>query len=125
MYVETTSLGPEIQINTRAGSPGADVRVRKAIAYALDAQQYDQRVNNGQGQPTKAMIGPKSRFYQGLNGVPYDAAKAKELLQQVTAEGKYDGTLRVLATNNPAGTAGALALQALLNSVGFKANIDL
>jgi len=125
LHLEYVSLGQEFQINARPGMPGADVRVRRAIALAVDPTQLDQRVKQGDGQPTKAIIGPGSRWYDGLDGPAYDSTAAKTLLQDVLAEGEYDGALRLLATDTPTGSATAQALQAMLNSVGFKVTLDL
>jgi peptide/nickel transport system substrate-binding protein len=58
-----------------------DVRVRQAIAYALDRGPMIEYLWHGQAQPARSILPPQSWAYNG-NVPPYEhnAAKAKELL---------------------------------------------
>lgn len=110
-------------INSRQGRPGSDVRVRQAIAYGVDPEAINQRVNSGLGVANSALITDASRWYNGAEGVAFDPARAQTLLNEAKADG-YDGRISYLSTNEPRQQATALAVQAALNSVGFDVTIN-
>lgn len=110
-------------INNRQGHPGADVRVREAIARGVDPEAVNTRANGGLGTANSALVQEKSRWYDEAEGVSFDQAKAKELLGQAKSDG-YDGKLRYLATSEPGNQATALAVQASLNAIGFDVTIE-
>jgi ABC-type transport system substrate-binding protein len=107
-------------INNRPTAPGNDVRVRQAIAASLDPAAIDQRANAGKGTPTSALIGPTSRWFSGIQGTAYDPPKAKQLLQTVVSEGRYDGSIKLLCTDTPQGREVALGIETQLRAAGFK-----
>ncbi|WP_182345951.1 ABC transporter substrate-binding protein [Tomitella gaofuii] len=122
-YLDIQGLGSLGYINQHEGRPGADVRVRKAIAYAVDPEVINQRVENGLGIADSAIVPESSRWYDGAKGVPFDPAQAKKFLDEAKADG-YDGTLHYLSGNDPSARAAALAVQAQLNAIGFNVQID-
>ncbi len=66
-----------------ARAPFSDVRVRQAIAYALDRQAIIQGSMFGMGAPIGSALTPASPDYVDLTGLfPYDPAKARDLLAQ-------------------------------------------
>jgi peptide/nickel transport system substrate-binding protein len=120
VFVNPQNAGAMLFINNRPTAPGADLRVRQAIALSIDPAAINQRGFGGKGVPTSALIGPKSIWYNGLTGTAYDSAKAKQTLQQVVAEGKYDGALRLLCIDTPSSRDIALAIETQLTVTGFK-----
>ncbi|WP_336882476.1 ABC transporter substrate-binding protein [Rhodococcus globerulus] len=122
-YVDTSSLGNIVQINNRPGRPGNDVRVRQAIAYATDVDIFDTRANNGQGLPGAEIFQPWSEWHNDVAPLGYEPAKAKQLLEAAMADG-YNGHITYTSTNSPIGQAQALAVQAMLQAVGFTLDID-
>src|SRR5690606_3502939 len=50
----------------------ADVRLRKAVAHALDPQLLVDRVYNGKGRPNSGITDPEMRIYTGMQGPEYD-----------------------------------------------------
>ena len=102
----------------------ADVRVRKAVAYAIDVDVLDERVNEGEGLPTSAVIVEPSRYYQGLEGPPFDQAQARQLLAQVKVATGWDGHLGLVCGNTPAATEQSVALEAMLEAVGFSIDVE-
>lgn len=122
-YVETTSLGAVVLINNRDGRPGADVRVRKAIEQAVDVDAFDDRVNQGKGTPDRRIFADWSRWSGDVEALPYDPDEATQQLDEAKSDG-YDGTIRILAMSEPTSQAQALALQAMLQSAGFTAEIE-
>lgn len=103
----------------------ADVRVRRAIAAAIDVEAINERVYEGAGQPTKAVIGEKSRLADGidLDEPPTDPELAQGLVEEVKGETDWDGSLRL--TCPQAREEAALTVQAQLNAVGFDVELDM
>jgi peptide/nickel transport system substrate-binding protein len=99
-----------------------DPRIRRAVAAAINLDTLNQRVYQGNAQLNTALIAPASRWYDGVAGPKYDPALAKQLVSQVKAEGSWDGTIRVSCTT--AMPSWGLVVQALLEAVGFKVNLD-
>lgn len=121
-YIGILNVGGAEIINNREGRPGSDVRVRQAIAHALDPALIDQRAENGAGLPTSALFGTTSQWHPETPGVSYDPAKATELVTQAKSDG-FDGALSYVVLNEPKDQAGGLAVQSLLQAVGFNVNI--
>lgn len=115
------SGGAEL-VNNREGRPGADVRVRKAIALAIDPELVGQRGDDGLGLPGKAMFDERSRWATDVKGLPYDPDAARKLLDEAKADG-YDGTLNYIVLQEPTEAAIGLAVQSLLQAVGFTVNL--
>jgi peptide/nickel transport system substrate-binding protein len=122
VFVNPQNAGAMLFINNRPNAPGSDLRVRQAIALSIDPAAINQRGYGGKGAPTSALIGPKSVWYSGLTGTAYDPVKAKQTLQQVLGEGKYNGTLRLLCPDTPSSRDIALTIETQLTVTGFKVN---
>jgi len=121
-------MGVVILMNNGAGGstpPTADLRVRQAVIHALDTELIDQRVNGGAGLPTSAMIHPRSRFASpGVEGPGFDPELARSLVEEVKAEGSWDGRVLLTCGVDPASTERALAVEALLENVGFDVEVE-
>ncbi|WP_305094338.1 ABC transporter substrate-binding protein [Prescottella sp. R16] len=122
-FIDTQDLGSIGVINNRPGRPGSDVRVRQAMAYAIDPQALDDRVNNGTGLPGSDMFPSFSQWHTDVAGLPTDPDRAKSLLDEAKADG-YDGRLSFLSLQEPTAQRRALAVQAMLQAVGFTVTID-
>ncbi|MFE4498515.1 ABC transporter substrate-binding protein [Rhodococcus sp. NPDC056743] len=121
-YISVLNTGGAEIINNREGHPGSDIRVRQAIAYALNPDLIDQRAENSEGLPGSELFGSTSRWHIDTPGIAYDPAKATELVTQAKADG-FSGTLNYVVLNEPKDQAGGLAVQSLLQAVGFEVNI--
>lgn len=97
--------GSELVDACRAGTPGvpptADIRVRQAIAAAVDGEIVNERAYNGDVDPDSA---PFAQMTGGPDtpGPAFDLEKAKRLVEEAKADG-WDGKVRVMANNSPAG----------------------
>lgn len=102
-------------------TPTADPRVRQAVAAAIDLDTLNARVWDGNGEMSSALIAPQSRWYADVNGPQYDVARAQALVDEVKAEGEWDGTVRVSChTGLPTwGTA----VQGMLEAAGFQVEL--
>lgn len=121
-FVDVLNAGGAELINNREGRPGTDVRVRQAISHAIDPDLIDQRAEEGQGLPGSELFGQTSQWHTDVAGPVYDPAKATELLNQAKADG-YDGRLKYTVLNEPKDQAIGLAVQSLLQAVGFTVDI--
>jgi peptide/nickel transport system substrate-binding protein len=107
-----------------ATPPTADVRVRKAIALAIDPEILDERADQGAGYPTKDVFGPTSRWHGTESTLTYDPDEAKRLVEEVKAETGWDGSISYKCSNSPTRINLSIALGAMLDSVGFKTTVD-
>ncbi|MDI9919289.1 ABC transporter substrate-binding protein, partial [Rhodococcus sp. IEGM 1379] len=64
-----------------------------------------------------------SRWNNDVAPIGVDSAKAKDLLDQAKADG-FDGKVTFLSIQEPSAQATALAVQAMLNAVGFDIQIE-
>jgi peptide/nickel transport system substrate-binding protein len=106
--------------------PTADVRLRRAIAAAIDVEAIDERVYGGTGLPTQRIIGETSRYAEGLEDLQapaHDPDLARELVTEVQEETGWDGSLSLVCPA-PREEA-ALAMQAQLNAVGFDIALEI
>jgi len=62
--------------------PFSDVRVRQAIAMALDTKLIAEAATFGQGGPAQTMVSPASPIKVHVNPLPYNPTRAKALLAE-------------------------------------------
>jgi len=102
--------------------PLKDIRVRRAIAHALDRQAIIDGAMFGNGTPIGSHFAPHHPAYVDLTGrYPYDLAKAKKLL----AEAGYPNGLKVKMKLPPPSYArrGGEIIAAQLKKIGIEAEI--
>lgn len=122
-YMYVVGAGAQLTINAREGRPGADVRVRQAIAYAFDNESYLERAARGAGIPSKSVFADSSPWSTGVDVPEFDQDKARTLLEEAKADG-YDGKLSFVGSADPAAQQAAVQLEAQLEAVGFDVTID-
>jgi oligopeptide transport system substrate-binding protein len=72
-----------LALNPRVYAPFKDVRVRQAFAHAMDRQKVISQVFHGLYTPAGGMLPPGIPGYDAqLKGLPYDPARAKQLLAE-------------------------------------------
>ena len=101
----------------------ADLKVRQAIAAAIDVKLIDQRVNGGVGLPSTGLIHPEQAVYPGLDGPKYDPDTAKKLVTEAKAAG-WDGSLTLTCGNTPSATELSITLQAQMQAVGMTITVE-
>jgi peptide/nickel transport system substrate-binding protein len=115
--------------------PFTDVRVRRALSYAIDRQAVVQIAVNGLGVPLYGVLAPSMNgYWPGITayGYHYDPAKARALLAQagyvkqngVYARGGKPLSFTLLTSNgDPAFPKAALVIQDQLRQLGIAVTI--
>lgn len=122
--VRTPGLGNDyIGFNLRK-KPFTDVRVRQAIAMAIDKDSIVKGVFNSVGSKAVGPMGPMVFGYDpNLTDYAYDVNKAKDLLNQA---GYATGFTTTLWTNNsPSRTKLAEVVQSQLKGIGITVKIKV
>ncbi|WP_051836013.1 ABC transporter substrate-binding protein [Streptomyces sp. NRRL WC-3549] len=119
-----TGLGNMVTVNTREGRPGEDVRIRKAMALALDPELDTERAYAGKGLPGQEIFPPESRWHSEVKPLGIDLEQAKKLLAEAREDG-YDGTITYMDGTDPVSRSKAVVVKAMLERVGFKVELDL
>ena len=101
-----------------------NLKVRQAVAAALDPKVIDQRANGGKGSPGSALLQSDFRWYPDVPGPAFDLAKAKQLVSEVKAETGWDGKIRMLYSNGQFAVDVALATEAMLRAAGMDPIVD-
>jgi glutathione transport system substrate-binding protein len=102
--------------------PFNDVRVRRALNYAVDKNAYIKVVFNGAAEPLRSAIPPKLAFYKEQHEYLYDVTKAKRLLAQA---GYPNGFRTTMWAGNATTDVRTLEfLQQQLAAIGVKVNVQ-
>ena len=111
-----------VAINNKR-KPLDDVRVRRAIAAAIDRKAVIDGASNGMGVPIGSHYTPNDPSYVDLTGVsPYDPAKAKALLKEVGVS--LPLTLTLILPPPPYARQGGQIVAAELAEIGINARIE-
>jgi peptide/nickel transport system substrate-binding protein len=106
-------------------APTDDVRVRQAIAQAIDLDVLNDRVEDGAGIATSLLVDPESAIApEGAEEIPHDPAAAEELVTEVMDETGWDGSIRLLGAQTPEGEDTTITLEAMLEAVGFDVTVE-
>ncbi len=123
-YIQTYPLASVLMVNNSVGRPGGDVRVRRAIAQAIDLDAFNKRVDDGDGLPGAQIFPEWSPLHPDVEGIAYDPDSATQLLDAAKRDG-YDGHLSFLGVAAAKSQTTALAVQSMLQAVGFTVTLDL
>ena len=125
----------QIQFGNLTGTPYSDVRVRKAISYAIDREVISDRTLHGCAAPAIGPVMPTiSWSNQELEGYPYDLENAKQLLAEagwedtdgngiVDKNGEEFGITLYTYPQRPGLQPMAEAIQSMLKDVGIKVEV--
>jgi peptide/nickel transport system substrate-binding protein len=117
-----TTEGKTILALNNAKKPFDDIRVRRALIYAIDRKALIDGAQSGYGAPIGSHYVPSDPGYVDLTGVyPYDPAKAKALLAEA---GVAPGTeFTIMLPPPPYARRGGEVIAAMLEQVGLKAKL--
>lgn len=125
---ETTAYGETNFTLLNNGNPDShisDVRVRRALAMALDNELLIERRGGGLGQEANGPFSPDQLGYLEDSGYPtYDPDGARALVEEYKAEkGLSELTLSYTTATDPANLATAELVQQMWQAVGFTIEI--
>lgn len=103
----------------------ANVKMRQAIAAAIDTRELVKAVSEGLGQPNASVVPTESRFYSKEQARlhSYDPAKAARLLKEAGYAGQ---PIVLMANKNERDTyESAVIAQAMLQSAGINATLEV
>jgi peptide/nickel transport system substrate-binding protein len=83
-----------MDISNMQGTPFADIRVRKAIAHAINEDEIIEKVMRGQATPAAQVPDvPTIGYVSDLKRLPYDPALSKKLLAEAGYANGFDITV--------------------------------
>jgi len=98
-----------------------DIRVRQAMAMAINPRQYSQVVDSGVNTPTNQPFVPGTPYYSADVGYPaYNPSKAKALVKQLETETGKAVAFSLQSTNSAYSVKVVQYLQNQLAAVGMK-----
>ncbi len=121
--IEGTTNGEVVLSFNNASGPLQDVRIRKAVKYALDRQAIMDIAAGGYGTLIGSMVPPTDPWYEDLTGLyPHDPEKARALLREAGAENLK---LRLRLPSSSYAVAAGQVVKSQLAQVGIRADIDV
>lgn len=125
-YSFFSQAGTVFLLNTGvAGSTPAtrDVKVRQAIAAALDLAGINQRAYDNRAIVGSTLFHTDFPWYPGVVGPSFDLSKAKQLVAEARSAG-WDGKVRFATVNSPIPQAIGVAVEAMLKAAGMEPIIE-
>ncbi|HEY8525064.1 MAG TPA: ABC transporter substrate-binding protein [Acidimicrobiales bacterium] len=127
-FSNVMNMGAMLLLNHGTGgreeAPTADVRVRQALAAAIDPEAISERVFEGTAQPTSTIIGPDSRLDPGADGLEVDPERAADLVEEAKDDLGWDGSVHFVCQDDPINREQCIAIEAMLEAVGFEVEIE-
>lgn len=117
-----------LRMDARGSAPFNDIRVRRAINYALDRQGIIDAIWNGAATPASQVVTPDVDGYNpDVAATPYDPEKAMQLLEEAKADG-IDISVPITMANRPDlfanGDQLAQVIAEQLNAIGFNITVQ-
>ena len=103
--------------------PFDDVRVRKAMNYAVDSEAIVEHIIDGAGRPSDAPISPDIFGYSGQEIYQHDPDRARELLAEAGYEDGLEVEFYYPVGRYPMDQTISQAIQSQLADVGVDANM--
>jgi peptide/nickel transport system substrate-binding protein len=120
--VAGSTEGETILSTNNKKPPFDNIKVRQAIAHALDRKAIIEGASAGFGTPIGSHFAPHNPAYVDLTGTyPYDIAKAKELLKEAGVPDGFKATLKLPPT--PYARLGGEVVASQLREIGINLEI--
>lgn len=115
----------QILATNTARAPFSDLRVRQALAHAVDREQLVALVYYGFASPVGSHLAPSVPYYADMTWVyPYDPARARDLLAAAGYPHGFSATL-TLPGNYPQHVRTGELLAAQLEEVGIRLELQI
>ncbi|RWM12373.1 MAG: ABC transporter substrate-binding protein [Mesorhizobium sp.] len=111
-----------LSLNNRDSSLLSDVRIRKAIAVAINRKQINEVVHAGQSQPALSLWATASRYSRPFLSADPDVTRAKELLAGTKCENACKLKL-ITSSASEAGGDTVIVVQQNLKAIGIEVDI--
>ena len=122
--VEDNGEGEEDFLMVNTADPALkDVRVRQAMAYAVDRNQFNQVINAGIGEVADSVFKQSSPWYTNTDYPGYDLAKATQLVDEYKADTGQTPTFTLGTTPTPINQQAVQLLQQMLNAAGMNVTV--
>ena len=111
--------------NVKGKNPFKDLRVRQAIAHAIDANLLIDKVLRGYGRPTALLVGQEVQGYSTDidRRLPYDLARAKKLMAEAGYASGFDVTFDCL--NQTPFAELCQGIGPMLAAIGIRLNMNV
>jgi peptide/nickel transport system substrate-binding protein len=115
-----------LALGNKAGSPMADVRVRKAMYMAINEDEIIEKVMRGHAAPAAQIPDPPTIGYNGnIKRLSYDLEMAKKLMKEAGYENGFEVTLSGPNDRYVQDEQIAEAVAKYLAKIGIKAKLDV
>jgi len=122
--VEDNGEGEEDFLIVNTKDPAvSDVRVRKAMALAIDRDTFNTVINRGIGEVADGVFKPTSKWYTKTDYPSFDAAAAKALVAEYKADTGKTPTFTLGTTPSPINQQAVQLLQQDLNAAGMDVTV--
>jgi len=122
--VEDNGEGEEDFLIVNTKDPAlSDVRVRKAMALAVNRDQFNQVINAGIGEVANSVFKPTSKWYVNTDYPSYDAAAAKSLVDEYKADTGKTPTFTLGTTPSTVNQQAVQLIQADLQAAGMNVTV--
>ncbi len=103
--------------------PFDDVRVRRALNYAVDKETLCKTIMRGLASPSDSPVSIFIKDHHDTGGYPYDVEKAKKLLAEAGYPNGFEVELITPKGRYPQDYETAIAVQSMLKKVGVKVKV--
>jgi len=115
-----------IGINVRLKTPFQNKLVRQAVNFALDRNEYIQKVTKGRGTPARGIFPPNFPSYnKTLTGYEHNPEKAKALLVEAGFPNGLPGEYQFDIRDSKIATIGGEIIRKSLERVGIRVKLNL
>ena len=111
--------------NVKGKNPFKDLRVRQAIAHAIDVNTLIDKVLRGYGRPTALLVGQEVQGYSADidKRLPYDLARAKKLMAEAGHANGFEVTFDCV--NQTPFSELCQGIAPMLATIGIRMNINV